>query len=274
MRALIKTSLLSLAVFLAYPSCGQGASQDQSFFKRHAEGWFSYRDEAIAQEEEAQEAREPNHSKTTQSLPKKLNAEEMATKHVEAYKREIEGKRNLALAAPTYENVRDYMRIQQDMAEKARYFGQTWQQVVLNEPDLNFERKYPTAQYARHIQDDEQQKRKIETIRGLSQEYGLFYFFKGGCPACEGFSPLVKLFAQKYSWEVMAVSVDGSSNSFFPNTKLNNGMAEELGIKAVPALIAYHTATGNLVPISYAMTSLDRLEDNINVLTNPNHRSE
>ena len=272
MKLRMRQTLVKLGIVVVFQGCIQAAaSQEQDFFKKHAEGWFWYQDEPLKQEEESQQNKDAG---SPQSSPKKLTAEESATKQVEAYKREIEGKRNLALAAPTYENVAAYMRIQQEMAQKARYFGQTWQQVVLNEPDLNFERKYPTAQYASHIQDDEQQKRKMDTIRKLAQEYGLFYFFKSGCPACEGFSPIVKLFAEKYAWEVMAISIDGSPNSFFPNTQVNNGMAEELGIKAVPALIAYHTATGNLIPISYAMTSLDRLEDNINVLMDPNHHQE
>jgi len=269
MRGFFKTVFLGLILLVNAKAFGKGVSPDGSFFKRHAEGWFFYRDEAVEEEDE-----DHGSKPVPQALPKKLTLEEMATQQVEAYKRKIEGKRNLALADPTYEHVRDYMSIQQEMAEKARYFGQTWQQVVLNEPSLDYERKYPTAQYARHIQDAEQQKRKEETILGLSREYGLFYFFKGGCSACEGFSPIVTLFAEKYSWEVMAVSLDGTANVFFPNAQMDNGMSEELGIKAVPALIAYHAPTGNLIPISYAMTSLDRLEDNINVLITQRHRQE
>jgi len=259
----MKKYLISFIVLMFGNEIAHSMSlQSEGFYKKHGEGWFWYKD-PLPVEEKDEEKNEADNKGIVQTSPKNLTPEERATKEVLAYKKLIEDKKNLALAHPTFENVESYMRIQQDMMQKARQFGQVWQNVVLNEPELNFERTYPTAQYARHIQNDEQQKQKESLIRSLSQEYGLFYFFKGGCPACEGFSPIVKLFADKYSWEVMAISVDGSPNPLFDNIQMDNGMAEGLGIKAVPALIAYHPTTENLIPISYAMTSLDRLEENI-----------
>jgi conjugal transfer pilus assembly protein TraF len=263
-----KILLLSLGFLLVIQEVVKASGkQDQNFFRQHAEGWFWYKDEPVTLEEGEETPQHQKDSSQRQVAPRAVTAEDRATQEVENFKKAIEGKRNLALSNPTHENVAEYMRIQQEMANRARHFGQVWQQVVLNEPALNYERVYPTAQYARHIQDEEQQKIKEGKIRDLAREYGLFYFFKSGCRACEGFSPIVKLFSEKYQWDVMAISVDGSPNPYFPNTQTDNGISEELGIKAVPALIAFHSATGNLIPISYAMTSLDRLEDNIMTLT-------
>jgi conjugal transfer pilus assembly protein TraF len=259
----MKKFLISFIVLMFGNEIAHSMSlQNEGFYTKHGEGWFWYKD-PLPIEDDLERASESKEINLSESQTKKLTPEERATKEILAYKKLIENKKNLALVHPTFENVGNYMRIQQDMMQKARAFGQVWQNVVLNEPELNFERTYPTAQYARHIQNDEQQKQKESLIRNLSQEYGLFYFFKGGCPACEGFSPIVKLFADKYSWEVMAISIDGAPNSLFENIQRDNGMAEGLGIRAVPALIAYHPTTVNLIPISYAMTSLDRLEDNI-----------
>ncbi|MDP5012729.1 MAG: conjugal transfer protein TraF, partial [Alphaproteobacteria bacterium] len=76
----------------------------------------------------------------------------------------------------------------------------------------------------------------------------------------------VKMFAEKYSWNVLAISLDGSPSDVFSDSRPDNGIAQALDIKSVPALIAYNGETNDVIPISYAMTSLDQLESNVMAL--------
>ena len=64
----------------------------------------------------------------------------------------------------------------------------------------------------------------------------------------------------------MAISLDGSPSEVFDDSRPDNGIAHALAIKSVPALIAYNGETNDVIPISYAMTSLDQLENNIMAL--------
>jgi conjugal transfer pilus assembly protein TraF len=74
------------------------------------------------------------------------------------------------------------------------------------------------------------------------------------------------MFAEKYNWNVLAISLDGSLSEVFSDSRPDNGIAQALAIKAVPALIAYNGETNDVIPISYAMTSLDQLENNVMAL--------
>lgn len=233
------------------------AEAEKPFFDRHAEGWFWYHDPEIVEEEKDAE------KKDTSSPASKVPD---ATKKIMAEKKEMEKVLHQALVQPTEQNVQNYMVKQQEMVKRSKMFSKTWERVVLMNPELNHEREFPTAQYARQRQDKDRETQKVEHIKSLSKQFGLFYFFQANCSYCEGFSPIVKMFSEKYQWDVLAVSLDGSKHQLF-QTVPNTGMAEALDIRGVPALIAFNPHTNELIPISFAMMSLDRLEDNIMALT-------
>lgn len=230
------------------------------FYDQHASGWFWYEDPPMAQEEpktsNAQEAEKPEVS----------SKYVLAKKSLEAFKKDLEDKKTLAIVNPTLDNVRDYMIQQKQMVYRSSKFQEAWQKVVLTTPELNYEREYPTAQYARHVQEDQDRQQRESKIKNLSQEFGLFYFFSSNCKYCQGFSPIVKAFSAKYGWDIMAISLDGGTSEYFEQVQRDNGMASALQIKAIPALVAFNAATGEMIPISYAMTSLDQLEQNIMTL--------
>ena len=235
------------------------------FYKKHAEGWFWYQDPSVI-EEEKEEKENKDETKEKQPSQTPLNLAQKAHKQMETFKKQLEDLKVIALVNPTPQNVASYMRIQKEMVDRSENFSKTWQQVVLTNADLNPEVQNPTAQYAQHIQHDVKTQQKKQTISRLSKTYGLIYFFKGNCPYCTGFAPIVKMFADKYNWQVMAVSLDGNPSDIFPDARPDNGIGEALQVKNVPALIAYNSDTNDIIPISYAMTSLDQLENNVMAL--------
>lgn len=235
-----------------------GSLAQGDFYNNHAQGWFWYQDPKMCEPEEESSATLPPTPPPT--VPQKpVHAE---TQQLETFKETLKQTLNTALVNPTHENVERYMTVQKEMLNRSETFAQTWQQVVLTNPALNHEVVYPTAQFARHAHHDQQRQQKESLIQSLSHEFGLFYFFKSNCGYCTSFSSVVKLFSEKYEWDVLAVSLDGSQHDLF-KTVTNNGMAEMLNITGVPALMAFNPQTGQLIPISYAATSLDQLEENI-----------
>jgi conjugal transfer pilus assembly protein TraF len=107
----------------------------------------------------------------------------------------------------------------------------------------------------------EQRKVRKAKLKALAQEYGLFYFFKGDCPYCHKFAPLVKNFAGEHGWDVLPISMDGGKIAEFPNAKLDNGIARKLNITTVPALIAIHPKTKKMIPLAYGMVSYKGMEE-------------
>jgi len=231
--------------------------QARPFYSEHAQGWFWYHDPAPL----PSPSKELD-DKSNIAIPKYAQA----TQALEAYKKDLSDKKNLALMNPTYENVSAYMQAQKEMIAKAEHFSNLWQKVVLTTPELNYERVYPTAQYARHAQEDMEHQQREARIKALSQTHGLFYFFKQSCQYCQTFAPIVRAFSEKYGWSVMAISLDGGSSTHFETVVPDNGIAAFLNIQAVPALVAFNAVTQEMIPISYALVSLDQLEQNLMTL--------
>jgi conjugal transfer pilus assembly protein TraF len=134
-------------------------------------------------------------------------------------------------------------------------------------PSLDETLVHPVDQNARHVYYKEQHKKTMQRIMLLASEYGLFFFFRKNCSYCHHFAPIVKRFAQKYGWSVLPISLDGGTLHEFPNAKQNNGIAERLNISHVPALIALHPKTGQLIPLAYGLTSESEIENRVEMLT-------
>lgn len=142
-----------------------------------------------------------------------------------------------------------------------------WKQVVMTTPSLDETLVHPVDQNARHLYYATQHKDLANRIKTLAQEYGLFFFFRDNCPYCHQFAPIVKRFAQTHGWSVLAISLDGGSLPEFPKAKRDNGMAERLQVSHVPALIALHPKTGQLIPLAYGLVSESEIEQRVELLT-------
>jgi hypothetical protein len=72
---------------------------------------------------------------------------------------------------------------------------------------------------------------------------------------------IVKRFAEKYSWYVKAISVDGGKLPEFPNFVLDNGGSGQLGITHFPTLIAVGEEKKPLV-LAVGIRALSDIENN------------
>lgn len=229
-------------------------SVQASYLNRKAEGWHWYED------------LQPLDKSPKQSEPKKEAVPQTATEILEAFKKEAQRRLHQALVVPTRANVKAYMEIQNAMMERSEIFSKRWMEVVYTTPALDYTVKHPVNQAARHVYIDQAKHQMADKIRQLSQSYGLFFFFKAGCPYCHKFAPIVKRFSQKYGWQVLAIGVDGSTLPEFPEAQPDNGAARRLNIETVPTLLAVNPETGQVVPLSFGMSTEDTIEDRVRVL--------
>jgi conjugal transfer pilus assembly protein TraF len=227
-----------------------------AFFERHAEGWHWYQD-SLSESEVKEKKEKPNSTLSPQT----------PTEKIEAQRKEIETKLHAAIVEPTRENLMAYIMIQKALMDQSQRFSESWQRVVMTTPALDETLTHPVDQSARHVYYDEQAKAFSKHMKGLSQEYGLFFFFRKNCAYCHNFAPIVKRFAQKYGWSVLPISLDGGTLPEFPNARRDNGMATRLQVGHVPALIALHSKTGKLLPLAYGMVSESEIERRIEMLT-------
>ncbi|HUX79588.1 MAG TPA: conjugal transfer protein TraF [Alphaproteobacteria bacterium] len=229
------------------------APYQASFFEKRAEGWHWY--------EDGEQKSETREQKKEEKIP--LNPSQL----IEEQRKKLEQKLHAAIVEPTRENLVAYIIAQRALMDQSQRFSESWKRVVMTTPSLDETLVHPVDQNARHVYYDEQNKDLSKKIKALAQDYGLFFFFRKNCPYCHGFAPIVKRFSEKYGWSVLAISLDGGSLPEFPHAKGDNGISERLKVSHVPALIALHPKTGQLIPLAYGMVSESEIEERVNILT-------
>jgi conjugal transfer pilus assembly protein TraF len=192
-----------------------------------------------------------------------------ATVRMAAITKQLDELKAKAILEPNEQNVTAYIRFQREQLDRASMFSDVWQRSIWQNPDLDYTLQRPVSTLAKRAWTD---NRKIEhdmALRGLSQRYGIFYFYAQSCAACETFAPILKSLADRSGFNVVAVSMDGGPNRVFPNYVVDAGQHARMGLasKATPALVLYDTATRRPVPIGTGVLTADEITERIFVLT-------
>lgn len=248
-------SFLFFLLSIEYWIPNTAAQAQQAFFDRHAEGWHWYQslsDDKVDEEKKKTELISPQKTPTQQ---------------IESQRKALEKKLHAAIIEPSRENIVAYIIAQKALMDQSQRFSESWQRVVMTTPSLDETLVHPVDQNARHIYYQARNQEITKRIKALAQEYGLFFFFKGNCPYCHHFAPIVKHFAKKHGWSVFPISLDGGGISEFPNAKRDNGIATRLQVAHVPTLIAFCVQTGQMIPLAYGMVSESEIEERIDLLT-------
>lgn len=223
-----------------------------NWLERKAEGWAWYEDK---------ESKE-----TVNIQPSK---EQTASEKLALAKKSLEDKLAEALITPTEENIHSYIVEQHRWLEQSSRFSDIWARTILKHPELDpAATYYPVSQYGIQLRKEINYDKRLTLISDLSKENGLFFFYEGHSKISQAFAKVVKEFVKKHHWQVIAISVDGVVSDNFTNSKIDNGIAKSLQIKTFPCLFIINPSTKEATPISYGLSSLDRLEQNITMQFN------
>ena len=253
-----------MGLFYVYFLFGLTALAENSFFDDHARGWFWYEDPKQA-EELLEKKPEASPNSLTLALQAKPKTAVERLKEVQETLAELKAN---AILEPTRENVKAYQEMQLKVMNQSQAFSDTWLLNVFMNPALDETVKNPSAQSARFVVYENEREETEKIIQGLKQTYGLFYFYSGSCSYCQAFTPIVKQFADKYGWEVMAVSLDGTASETFKNWQPDNGIARQWNVQTVPAVFAINPETNHVIPVAHGFTAIDAMEKRIVMITN------
>jgi conjugal transfer pilus assembly protein TraF len=231
-----------------------------SFYKQTCEeqglGWHFYCDR-----QKAEIDKEDNKKILSQSQA------ETANKTVEDLKKQHDTLLNTAIIFPTEENIKKYLAFNLENLNRSSFFAESAQRAIWQTPDLNYNLKRPVNSVGKRTWIDEQSKKKKDTALSLNLRYGVFFFYRGDCPYCHAYSPVLRSFADTYDIEIKGVSLDGKILKEFPNSIIDSGQASKLGINAVPATILFDKQTQEVIPVGYGALSQEELLQQIYVLT-------
>ncbi len=239
-----KTAFIAISIFLFITSHSLFARE--VFFDDQATGWHWY------------EAK-PDETITPESSKQKSITPGQAISELESLQEELEGAKALAILYPTQNHIENYIALHNTVLQKASLFSKTWQQVLWQTPELDFSLQNPTDNSARHVYHDNAKVADAKTVKALSDEYGLFFFFRSDCPYCHAFAPILKRFEESYGITVMAIALDGGALPEYPDATPDNGIANQLGINVVPAVVALHPQSQQVIPMVFGLVSEEEL---------------
>ncbi len=253
----MRVILMLYVVVMIAPISGVHAN---SFYENRERGWFFFEDLLKKKEEEDTKKEAP--PETALFPPSDLSPVE----RMKDMKRRLKEVKYRAIIEPTVENQLAYKRFEQKIMQQSELFAHAGQKALLADPHLDERVGNPTAQIARPIAMSIEADKRTAKLKGLSSRYGLFFYFSSDCQYCHLFAPIVKMFQQRYGWDVMAISVDGKGIKEFPDYRVDNGSAVEHKIEAFPALMLFDAKTNSLRPFQYGFTTLDALEEQVTLI--------
>lgn len=250
------TALFYLSLIVSAPLQGR-------WLERKAEGWAWYEDKQPIEPPTTSE------KKIEENQPSSIATPLSAKEEVALIRENLEEKLARAVLTPSEENVSEYMKEQKKWIDQSGDFSNIWAKVLLKQPHLDATLTgYPVSQYGIQVQQQIQLENRTRIIHTLIKDYGLFFFYQGQSKVSQAFSLVVQEFAQKYGWEVIAISSDSILLEGFSDNQLDNGIIQHLGIEVFPSLFLVNPKTSEITPIAYGLASLDQIENNIELQFN------
>lgn len=241
--------LLMAAVVAALPAATFGDDAPPEWFRLHAEGWFWY-----------VEPPPPEEAPPTQDVPAdaapSIDPDPMT--RVQQQREALERAMALAVLEPTPEHVRAYLQLNQALMTQSQAFAETWKRVVWTTPSLDYGLVSPTGAAAR-IQADLKTAEQRTQLAAAADRYGLLFFFRGDCPFCHQFAPVLRRFATDYGFTVIPVSLDGGVLPEYPQPRSNFDAAARLEVNAYPAVYLLDPATRKVAPAVFGAVGYSEL---------------
>lgn len=226
-----------------------------AYFREREDGWFWYRDPAVSQP--------PNPLPVPPPAPPTSHADPSDPLQRIARQRErLERMQALAILEPTRQNVAAYLEQHQALMDQSERFADVWQQVVWTTPDLDNTLRAPTGSAA-YVSADANAEGLDQRLTEATQKYGLMFFFRGSCPYCHQFAPVLQAFAKRYGFSIVAVTLDGGTLPEFPAPKSNEAAATALQVDSVPAVYLIEPRSRTVAPASFGFIGYSELAQRV-----------
>ncbi|MDA0910335.1 MAG: type-F conjugative transfer system pilin assembly protein TraF [Proteobacteria bacterium] len=170
-----------------------------------------------------------------------------------------------ALLNPTVENTTKYMYAQQFWAKQDQKFVRSWQQALLQNPDLDYSLNFPTDNNAIPVRNDEQNLLVEKTVQSMSKNFGLLFFYRGNSSICQKFASMILMpLVNQYHFSMISVTTDDQPIIGLPNPKSIplSVVSKVLPMKAkyMPALFLVNLKTKQMQALSYGFIAGEDLK--------------
>lgn len=231
---------LIFGVFFAITQMGTAFADDSSPVGWH---WYNYVDSPLPDQQQEQ----PNVNKLT------------PTQTLEIIQKGYQEALNAAVINPTEQNVAQYLAMQGWIANQSAAFAGMYPKALLDNPQLDNRIQNPTEQMATQLIGEQRSTNAQAAVKKIAASNGILFFYRGGNRIDESMCQVVSLFAKANQIAIIPVSVDGQVSASFPDSRIDSGQAQNLGIQYFPATILVNTQTRQVQPLAYGFKTQDEL---------------
>ena len=146
-----------------------------------------------------------------------------------------------------------YKKLESDMYDGAIRLTYANEMANFTNPEIANKAEYPTNVFANKIKRKKDDEERLEVIREFAKEFDLLVFTEDNCPYSKAFDPVITRFAKDHGFSLDKSSLASSEGE----------IAQNLGIKSTPTLIAVSKDAKEMFEISRSMVSLSELESSI-----------
>ena len=143
--------------------------------------------------------------------------------------------------------------------QQSSQFSENWKKTMLLYPEFDYGITHPTDSSISQIKQSNLHNRQILIVKQLAKQYGLLFFYNGANPLSSQMERTVETFSQFYGFSTIAVSVDHILLPSKLKSKNDNGQAQALDIKALPALVLVNPKTSQHFVLTYGYASVNDL---------------
>ncbi|WP_371220786.1 conjugal transfer protein TraF [Orientia tsutsugamushi] len=180
---------------------------------------------------------------------------------IEELKEQFNRAQRIALDNPTLENVITAQRLQKQIMEKAHKFATMWQLATLLDYQLINAYEPSNSLHRKLYQEKSEQKNDLK-LKNIAKNWGLILQVKQDCLLCKAFMPIVQDFANKYAFQLLAVSK-------------NNELLNKFNPKhVVPVLYLVASDGKKIYAVARGIISEDKIIDNILAIDRYYHKLE
>lgn len=223
-------------------------------------GWFWYDDPA-----ESETAAPPPPLPPVAQSQAPTQANEPPIGSVAWIAANIDKIRDRAIDNPTKDNVELFAYVQKLAMDKSEVFANNYIQYVAANPALDETSQHPTSGYANFTVNQAVDKGRTEAMAKVAQKTAIWFFFKSDCPYCQRQTPLLKMMAAKYGFDVLPISLDNLPlvNGDYPNWVTDQGQGRALGVTVTPTMYLVHPDTKQVVFLEAGLRALPELETRV-----------
>lgn len=157
------------------------------------------------------------------------------------------------------EDMRRFLSLQNYWLAESSRFKALFQQTLLAYPQYDYTVTHPMSTQGIQLTDARRQRLHRKRLKELTRNHGFLFFYRGKSAYDQQQIPILLDFCRHYHIGLLPVSVDGVKADALPDTRLDEGQADRLGVRFFPALLLANPATRKAQAVAYGLFTQDSL---------------